>query len=404
MKAPGSEAVSRADQRWQDQLRRLTRVSRALTGVTTLEEVLRLTVEQAVGLLEADKAVLMLADDEGLLHVRAAHGLDEQLVERFREPLNETLIFRLQSIFSDYTSPDNFLGAPLVVQGQVTGLVAVWRTGAEPPGEADEWLLSALADQAAVAVENARLNTEIQRREESDRDMLNTGELRERALIMLSHDLRSPLNAIQSYADLIEMEVYGPITNRQRHALGRIRLSTRHLVSVLENVLEMARLNAGALELRSGPVRVAEVIDEAVQMVSAAIADKQQELHVDCDGELLVTAEPDRLRQVLLNLLGNAAKYTQRGGSIEVTATVADGADRRQAVIGVADNGPGIPDDQLPNIFTPYYRVADTSAIPGAGLGLAISRELVRHMGGELDVISEPGRGATFRVWLNLAA
>jgi GAF domain-containing protein len=146
-----------------EQIRALTEVSRALTCATSIEEVLRLAVDRAAELLGAESAVLMLADEpDGLLRVRATHGLPHDRVAEFREPFAETLVRRLEGLF-DYLPEQCFLSVPLVVQGRVTGLLAVVRADGLPCTEADEWLLSALGDQAAVALENARLAGEVRR-------------------------------------------------------------------------------------------------------------------------------------------------------------------------------------------------------------------------------------------------
>jgi phosphoserine phosphatase RsbU/P len=392
-----------------EQLRKLTEISRALTYTTALDEVLRLATDRAAALLGADRALLMLTDDEGLLRVRATHGVRSEAVARFHEPLDETLIRRLQGLLG-VISPECFLGVPLVAHGAVTGLLAVVRPEGSPCSEEEEWLLSAVADQVAVALENARLEEEVQReREERARAMAGVGEAdeaRDRALATLSHDLRSPLNAIDSYAELMEMEILGPVSDRQREALGRIRMSGRHLLAVLENVLEMARLSAGVVRVHATSVEAATVIEEAVLMVRPLASTKEQSLTVEAAPGLVVSADPDRLRQVLVNLLGNAVKYTPAGGSIRVTAAPGSARGRRWGDIAVADDGPGISREQLQEIFEPYYRLpgAEADAPDGAGLGLAISRELVRQMGGALEVESEPGRGSAFTVRLPLAA
>src|SRR5688572_17399393 len=135
-----------------EQLRRLTEISRTLTYTTSLEQVLELAVDRAAELLDAPKSLLMLTDSAGLLQVRAARGIDAGLVRRFREPLDETVLDRLRGVLGE-VEPDCFLGVPLVAQGEVVGVLAVVRPNGAPCTDADEWLLSALADQAAVALE-----------------------------------------------------------------------------------------------------------------------------------------------------------------------------------------------------------------------------------------------------------
>jgi phosphoserine phosphatase RsbU/P len=395
--------LSGEDPRRSEQIRRLTELSRALTYTTSLEDVLRLAVTRAAELLDARQAVVMLTDGDGLLHVRAAHGVEEERVRMFRQPLDESLIGRLQGLF-DVEGDECFLGVPLVVQGEVTGLLAALRSSGEPCTDADEWLLSALADQAAVALENARLQAEVRREAgERARALRDVTEEKERALSMLAHDLRSPLSAIDSFAELMEMELLGPVTDRQREGLGRIRMSGRHLLAVLENVLEMARLSSGAERLRSRAVPLAEVMEEARQMVHHRAADKAQSLQVETASRLQVVADPDRLRQVLINLLGNAITYTPAGGSIRLEAFVAEKDGAAWGGVTVSDDGPGIPSELHEAIFQPYYRAAAGDSESGSGLGLAICRELVRQMDGYIEVASRVGYGSTFALGLPLA-
>jgi phosphoserine phosphatase RsbU/P len=388
-----------------EQLRKLTEISRALTYTTALDQVLRLAVTRAAELFAAERALLMLTDAEGLLRVGAAYGVEDEALERFREPLDETLVRRLQGLLG-VTPREAFLGVPLIAHGAVTGLLAVVRAGPDPCSEEEEWLLSAVADQVAVALENARLSEEVQQaRRERARAAENAGEAdgaKDLALATLSHDLRSPLNAIDSYAELLEMEILGPVGDRQREALGRIRMSGRHLLAVLENVLEMTRIEAGVVRVHAGSVNLAQVLEEAVLLVGHSAEAKDQTLTTEPGPAPLVAADPNRLRQVLINLIGNAIKYTPPGGAIRVRTALEHHEGRRSGVIAVTDTGPGIARSHLQSIFQPYFRILDSESdgVQGAGLGLAISRALVREMGGDLAVESEVGRGSTFTVRL----
>ncbi len=381
------------------QLRRLTEISRALTYTTSLEQVTRLTVERGAELLGAAAAVLMLADSEGLLHVRAAHGVDEERVARFRAPLGDEVFGRLQGLLA--VPDDCFIAVPLVVGGAVTGLVAVATRQASTA--ADETLLSALADQAAVALENARLGGEV-RQEMEDRLRASEGatSAKDRALATLAHDIRTPLGAIQGYCELMEDEIYGPITDRQRETLGRVRMSGRHLLSLLDNVMDMARLNAGVVHVAAEPVSLADVAREAVHMLIPAADAKLQTLQLGRMESAMVTADHARVRQILVNLIGNAVKFTPQDGRISVTTSVRVGRGARWGEVHVTDSGPGIAQAEQAAIFQPYYRSEGTAHAPGVGLGLAISRALVEQMGGELDLVSEPGAGSTFIIRLPL--
>jgi len=391
-----------------EQFRRLTEISRALTYTLEIDDILPLAADRAAALLESERALLMLSDSDGLLRVRASVGVDAAQLDRFREPLDETLIRRLQGLLGA-TAPECFLGVPLVVHGRVTGLLAVVRPAGQPCTEEDEWLLSAVADQVAVALENARLQEEVRRERESHtRAVTGAGEAEEaseRALATLSHDVRSPLNAIDSYAELIEMEIFGPVTDRQREALGRIRLSGRHLLAVLENVLEMTRLSAGVVRVKAVPGQAASVVDEAVKLVQPSAASKDQTLEVIDGHDVVIAADPNRLRQVLVNLIGNAIKYTPRSGTIRVTVATVHSDGAHWGTISVEDDGPGIAEEKRQAIFQPYYRLptAAANAPEGLGLGLAISRELIRQMGGDIDLDAGSRGGSVFTIRLPLA-
>ena len=382
-----------------DQLRRLTEVSRALTYTTSLDEVMRLTVRRGVELLEADCGVLMLSDSSGLLQVRASHGIAPERVTRFCAPLDDELIARLKGLLG--VSDQCFIGVPLVVAGEVTGLVAVALR--HESSDSDEWILSALADQAAVALENARLSGEV-RIEMEDRlqKSKDATDAKERALATLAHDFRTPLGAIEGYCTLMEDEICGPITDRQRDALGRVRMSGRHLLSLLDNVMDMARLDAGVMHVARDPIPLQDVVREAVHMLIPAADAKLQTLVVGRMDPITVIGDHAQLRQVLVNIIGNAVKFTPQDGSVSITTSEVEIEGKMFGEIRVTDTGPGISADDLKSVFEPYYRGASVTTTPGVGLGLAISHRLLQHMDGSLAVESSPGDGASFIVRLPL--
>jgi phosphoserine phosphatase RsbU/P len=383
-----------------EQLRRLTEVSRALTYTTSLDQVTRFTVRRGAELLDGPAAVLMLADADGLLQVRAAHGIDEDQLSRFSVPLDDDLTDRLRGLLG--VAEDRFIAVPLVAGGQMTGLLAVTTSDAYTASE--EWLLSALADQAAVALENARLTGEV-RIEMEERLQASEGatSAKDQALATLAHDIRTPLGAIDGYCCLLEEGIHGPLNDRQLETLGRIRLSGAHLLSLLDNVMEMARLNAGAVRVSTERVRLVEVAREAVQILLPAAEAKLQTVEFAPDADPVVLADHGRLRQVVINLIGNAVKFTPDSGRIEVQMSLCTEAGAAFAEISVRDTGPGIPESEQQAIFAPYFRSSATEHIEGVGLGLAISRALVEQMGGELLLQSAAGAGACFTVRLPLA-
>jgi phosphoserine phosphatase RsbU/P len=383
-----------------ERLRTLTEVSRALTYATSIDEVLRLTVERAAGLMGASKALIMLSDDEGRLTVRAAHGVDEEKIQELRAPLSETLMRRLQGLLG-YPSEECFVSVPLVAQGEVTGLLAAVRRHPTRNNEDDEWLLSALADQAAVALENARLAEAVRGAQDA---AVKRAKAEGQIQATLGHELRSPLTAIQAYSALLLDGLHGPLNERQRESVSRIRMSGEHLLSVIENVLDVGRINAGVMTIKPRDVLVSNVLTEALHIVRPWAADKKQTVELPAREELVVRAEPNRLRQALVNLLANAVKYTPDGGTIRLRTRAADRQGAAFAAISVTDDGRGIEPRILDSIFEPYNRGDAGPFEAGLGLGLFISRELVRRMNGDIEVESEPGRGSTFTIHLPVAA
>ena len=377
-----------------EQLRQLTEVGRALTYTTSVEQVAQLTVERSARLLGGTTAVLMLADEDGRLAVRATHGVSEERLGRFGSSVIDETDERLHGLLEGRN--DTSLAVPLVAGGAVTGLLAVALP--EPATAADEWLLSALADQVAVALENARLSSEVHvEMERRLRASEGATGAKDRALATLAHDIRSPIGAIDGYCANVEDEIYGPVTEAQRRAMGRVRMAGRHLLSLLENVMDMVRLDAGAITVAAVPVRLRVVAREAVDLLAPAAAAKLQTLSLaDGPDDEVVTGDQARIRQVLVNLLGNAVKFTPEGGTVTVGTATREVAGMSWGEVWVSDTGPGIPEPERAAVFEPYYRSADTARAPGVGLGLAISHALVTRMGGTLTLESEVGVGSTF--------
>jgi len=218
-------------------------------------------------------------------------------------------------------------------------------------------------------------------------------------LAMMSHELRTPLNAIGGYIDLLEMELRGPITPEQRVDLSRIRASQRHLLGLINQVLDYARIEANGLRYDLTDVPLCEALAAtelliAPQMRACGLAFVLEEV----PAALAVRADGEKLQQILLNLLSNATKFTGAGGEVRVGCAAHEAA----VTIAISDTGIGIAPEQLASVFEPFVQVDQRLARPheGVGLGLAISRELARGMGGELHVQSAPGVGSTFTITL----
>ena len=241
--------------------------------------------------------------------------------------------------------------------------------------------------RAAVELDNARLTAETANRAKAG------------FLAAVSHELRTPLNAITGYVDLLTLEVHGPLTEKQRAALGRVADSQRHLLRLIDDVLGFAQVEAGRLSLTLEPVIVADVMASVEPLATQEMTRKGLSFHIEpCDPGLAILADADKLRQVLLNLVTNSAKFTNAPGTVGMTAT------RDGAVVKfcVSDSGIGIPSDQLSNVFNPFFQVEQgaTRRYPGVGLGLSIVREIVLAMDGDVSIESDVGRGTRVTVAL----
>jgi len=219
-------------------------------------------------------------------------------------------------------------------------------------------------------------------------------------LSRMSHELRTPLNAILGFGQLLELD---PLTEDQRESVGHVLKAGGHLLALIDEVLEISRIEAGALRLSLEPVALADAVGDVVALVAPLAAERDIELDVDAGAErrVHVRADLQRVKQVLLNLLSNAIKYNRHGG--RVTVRVHPREDGRVGVV-VSDTGHGLRADQLERAFNPFERLGADGATEGTGLGLVLSRSLAEAMGGELTAASEPGRGADFTLLLDAAA
>jgi signal transduction histidine kinase len=234
-------------------------------------------------------------------------------------------------------------------------------------------------------------------------------------LAMMSHELRTPLNAVIGYAELLDLGIAGPLTGDQRHQLSRIRTSGRHLLGLVNEVLDLAKIEAGRLSVNLGVARAGDVADAALSLVQPRADEKGIQFVGQCSGDrdAVFEGDEDRVRQILVNLLSNAVKFTEPGGQVALECGSADAPDsdarvhgqRRWVYLRVRDTGIGINVDQLPRIFDPFVQgeTGHTRSNDGSGLGLTISRRLARLMGGDVTVRSTPGDGSAFTLWLPAA-
>jgi signal transduction histidine kinase len=249
-------------------------------------------------------------------------------------------------------------------------------------------------DEANQTAEAAREAAEVANRAKSD------------FLATMSHELRTPLNAIAGYAQLMQLGVPEPVPAAHHEYLARIQQSQRHLLGVINSVLNFARIEAGSVVYDMGDVAIAALLAEVEPLIAPQLQARGHEYAcLPCDPTLLVYADPDKVRQILLNLLSNAIKFTPAGGQITLSAeALIDDPTEKFAAIRVQDTGLGIPAEKLTSIFDPFVQVdaSHNRMAEGTGLGLAISRELARGMGGDLVVESAIGVGSTFTLTLSL--
>jgi len=219
-------------------------------------------------------------------------------------------------------------------------------------------------------------------------------------LSTMSHELRTPLNAVLGFSDLLADERYGPLNERQQRYIGHIHTGGKHLLSLISDILDLSKIEAGRMELAIESLRVETIFGEVLSAMQPLADKKSQEMTKSVEGGLAVRADSTRLKQVLMNLLGNAIKFTPNGGRIEVAARLVDDRVR----VEVRDNGPGIPPEEQKRIFEAFYRLRESGKkTEGTGLGLAITHRLVELHGGELSLDSEIGHGSCFHFCLPVA-
>jgi signal transduction histidine kinase len=216
-------------------------------------------------------------------------------------------------------------------------------------------------------------------------------------LAVMSHELRTPLNAIAGYAEILSLGVTGALSEKQSDAVSRIRSNQQHLLALIDDVLSFAKIEAGSVSVDAHPVRVGDVLDSLEPLLRPALL-RHEIIYIwkGCDSALEIRVDPVKLRQIMLNILGNAIKFTPAHGRIEMSALRS--ADR--VLIRVSDTGIGIPADKMDRVFEPFFQVhtGTTREYPGVGLGLAISRDFARAMGGDISVESAPGKGSVVTI------
>lgn len=344
---------------------------------------------------------------EGFRRTALGAALPPRDVVRTREPVfvgsPEEWLSRYLPPQAGMTVAQAAAALPLSVGDKLVGVMVLRFETSRVFSVEDRAQLMSVASQCAQAFERARLHeAEHAARMEAEQARARADEANRAKmefLAVMSHELRTPLNAIAGYAELLEMGIHGPLTDAQRDAIARIQRSERHLLGLINDVLNFAKIDAGHIDIEIGPVAVHETLTALESLVAPQVrARRLAYRYVSCSDDLVARADPEKVRQILLNLLSNAIKFTEPRGRITLHCTT----DASLVRLHVADTGIGIPADKLDRIFEPFVqlRPGRTRTHEGTGLGLAISRDLARAMHGDISVESTPGLGSTFTLTL----
>ena len=378
-----------------------------------LQAVLQTLVELAARLCDADKATI--TRQKGGVFFRAeTYGFSAEFMDYVRsipiEPergtvtgraLLEGRIIHIPDVQADpdYTWAEaqrlggyrTIVGVPMLREGMVTGVLALTRDQVRPFTEKQIELVSTFADQAAIAIENVRLFDEIQ---DKSRQLAEASQHKSQFLANMSHELRTPLNAILGYTELVLDNVYGDTPDKMRGVLQRIESNGRHLLGLINDVLDLSKIEAGELTLALTEYSLKEVVHTVYTAVEPLASEKKLAFKIEVPPDLPAGhGDERRLTQVLLNLVGNAIKFTD-SGEVLIKAAAANGAFK----VAVHDTGPGISAADQGKLFQQFQQ-ADNSITRrkgGTGLGLAISKRIVEMHGGKIWVESRVGQGSTF--------
>jgi GAF domain-containing protein len=385
-----------------------------------LKSVLQTLVESAGRLCGADYATISRQKD-GVLFFAEAYGYSSEFIEYVKampvergrgtatgRALLEGRVIHIADVLADpdYTWAEaqrlggyrTVLAVPMMREGVPTGVLTLTRSEVRPFTEKQVELVSTFADQAAIAIENVRLFDEIQ---DKSRQLAEASERKSQFLASMSHELRTPLNAIIGLTEMMVSNAARFGTEKALEPLRRVNAAGTHLLSLINEILDLSKIEAGKLELNPEPVNLVRLIDEVIGTAGQLAEKNKNRLVVEAQENLGgLSADPMRLKQILLNLLSNACKFTKEGEVALRVRKVADGRDWVE--LAVADSGIGMTTEQQAKLFQDFTQADSLTArrYGGTGLGLAITRKLARMMGGDVTAASEPGKGSVFTVRL----
>jgi signal transduction histidine kinase len=404
-----------------EELQALSEVGQAVSSTLDLQKVLTTMVARAVQLSGANGGVIYEYDEHmQAFYLRATHGAEADIMDALQaEPirLGEGAIGHAAATQAPVQVPDilderrpvlqrarsvlarsgyrSLLAVPLLLEHRIMGALVVWRqqVGDFPTGVVN--LLQTFASQSTLAIQNARLFREIEAR---GQELEIASKHKSQFLANMSHELRTPMNAILGYTELIVDEIYGEVPAKIREVLERVQHSGKHLLGLINAVLDLSKIEAGRLILSLADYSMQDVVHTVFASVESLAAEKHLALHMHVPPDLPPgRGDEQRLSQVLLNLVGNAIKFTDTG-EITVQVTTDDGL----FTVAVSDTGPGISEADQQRIFEEFQQ-ADSSSTRkqgGTGLGLAIAKKIVEMHGGTMWVESSLGKGSTF--WFTL--